>query len=286
MENLLTVKMIDNNREMLKGRIFTGLQLKTLRKKIAGQKLNSNEKTYYYKYIKPKVMAMLSFFNLSGLCIMGREYMQKGRREKAAAILRILGRKHKNQKIMVSGSFLFSKKYNDVDVFIFSKYAKEDYTSGRIHVNFLPEAALDSLFFSSISQISVSNFAFAQKDNFQISLKDLLQDFEVIISFSLGKKPFMKELRNFLLASEYISKGVILNPRQLYWLCAKVARDAPRMLPNALVNTLLYAYPRKEVLSTLRELLKNYSVVQKQYHNARNIPIYIETYREAIAVAT
>src|SRR3989338_4681496 len=101
MENLISLEMVEESENQLRRRIFTDIQLNTLKKK--------------FKKI------------------------------------------HKNKKIMISGSFLFSKKYNDIDLFIFTVYGKKDYIRGNVHVNFLPETALESLFFSSISQISVSN---------------------------------------------------------------------------------------------------------------------------------
>lgn len=287
MENLINLRMIEENQDMLIGRIFTKLQLDILKKKIKKKALDSNEKTYYYKYIKPKIKAMLSFSGIDQLNIKGREHIIKERIPKATKILSQLSRKHKNQKIMISGSFLFNEKYNDIDAFIFLKYNKEDYKKGKIHVNFLPESAINSLFFSSLSQISISNFRYLSKTGFTIKLEDILQTYEIVISYVLGKKGYMQELRKFFLEIEYLSKGVILNPKQLYNLKKKITyKNVIKLLSNTLVNSLLYGYKKKKIQNNLKKHIHNYSGLLKQYHHAKNLEIYIKAYKEAIQIAT
>lgn len=286
MENLITIEMIEQNQEMLLGRIFTRLQLNILKKKIQKKPLDINEKTYYYKYVKPKLKAMLSFSGITEVNINGKEHIIKERIPKAVKIIGQLSRKHKNKKIMVSGSFLFNKEYNDIDLFVFSRYNKEDYRKGMLHINFLPEAAIDSLFFSSISQISISNFRYALKTEFTIKIEDVLQAYELLMDFVLRKKEYINELRKFFLEIEYASKGVILSPKQLYGLRKKITyKNAVKLLSDTLVNSLLYGYARKKIQNNLRNYIADYSGLLRQYAHAKNLEVYINTYREAIKVA-
>ncbi|MBS3158882.1 hypothetical protein J4206_06365 [Candidatus Woesearchaeota archaeon] len=286
MENLITIEMIEKNQDILLGRIFTKLQLNILKKKLNNKSLDTNEKTYYYKYIKPKVAAMLSFSGISEINIHGREHMLEERLPKAVKLLQQLSRKHKNKKIMASGSFLFSKKYNDIDFFVFTRYSKEDYRKGSLHVNFLPKSALDSIFFSSISQISISNFRYEAKTSFALTMQDVLQSYELLIDAVLRKQEFSKELRDFLMKAEFASKGVILSTKQLYELKKKITyKNAVKLLSDTLVNTLLYGYALKDIKSSLKEHIRDYTSLLKKYHNAKNLEVYITTYREAIQVA-
>ena len=197
-----------------------------------------------------------------------------------------MARKHKNQKIMISGSFLFSKRYNDIDIFVFSKYNKEDYRKGKVHINFLPESALDSLFFSSLSQISISNFKPTPKNEFNIKLTDVLQNYEILIEFALKNKEFMQELRTFLLEAEYISKGVILNTKQLHGLRKKINnKNTVKLISDTMVNSILYGYDNHKIKNILTSHMEECSSLVKQYPNAKNLEIYIKTYKGAMQAA-
>ena len=281
MENLITLDMLNKARNELEGRIFTRLQLNILKKRLQKKELNTNEKTYYYKYIKPKLKAMLSFLNIDEINIKGKEYMIEDRITKAVNILNKIKKKHKNKRIMISGSFLFNKNYNDIDIFIFTKYDKEDYTKGKIHVNFLLENAIDSIFFSSLSEVSISNFYYTNKNEFDIGLSNVLQNYELLINSILNRENYQKELRDFLLNTEYISTGVILNTKQLYALRKKINRI--KMISNTLINALILGY-NKNRLNNLKRYIADYRKLLKQYKSS-NLNEYIQTYEKVIKLA-
>jgi len=279
--------MIERNESQLKRRIFTELQIDILKKKLKNKPLNSNEKTYYYKFIKPKVKAMLSFLNIDEFNIKGREYIIESRLDEIKSILKKLSLKHKNQKMMVSGSFLFNEKYHDIDVFVFSKYKKEDYFKGKLHVSFLPESALDSLFFSSLSQISISNFVFEAKKEFVIDVKDLLQQFEILINQLFGKEDCKTALRDFLLNAEFIAKGVVLNPKQLYDLQNfYLSRKNPEIFSIEFINVLALRYNKSFLSRLLKKRIDDYENLSKQYKHSKSFELYINTYKQAIKVAS
>lgn len=281
MENLITLDMVNRARDELEGRIFTSLQLNILKKRLQKKQLDSNEKTYYYKYIKPKLKAMLSFLNIDEINIKGKEYMIGNRIKTAVNILNKIKKKHKNKRIMISGSFLFNKNYNDIDIFIFTKYDKEDYNKGKIHVNFLPENAIDSIFFSSLSEVSISNFYYTNKNEFNIGLSNVLQNYELLINSILNRENYQKELRDFLLNTEYISTGVILNTKQLYALRKKINRI--KMISNTLINALILGY-NKNRLNNLKRYIADYRKLLKQYKSS-NLNEYIQTYEKVIEIA-
>ena len=182
---------------------------------------------------------------------------------------------------MISGSFLFNKNYNDIDVFIFTKYEKEDYKKGKMHVNFLPENVIDSLFFSSLSEVSISNFYYIHKNEFNVELNNVLQNYELLINSILNKENYQKELRDFLLNTEYISTGVILNTKQLYNLRRKINRT--RIISNTLINALILGY-NKNKLNSLKKYIAGYRELLKQYKSS-NLNEYIQTYEKVIEIA-
>jgi len=282
MENFITLDMVNKNEDNLDGKIFTSLQLNILKKRLQKKELNVNERTYYYKYIKPKLEAMFSFFNISEININGREYMADNRITKSVKILNQIRKKHKNKKIMISGSFLFNKDYNDIDVFIFTKYDKEDYKKGKIHVNFLPENAFDSLFFSSLSKISISNFSYTKKNEFNMGLNNILQSYEFLINSILNKENYQKELRDFLLNIEYISKGVILNTRQLYSLRKKI--KSTKIVSNIFINAVILGYKKSILGNNLKKYIIDYKRLLKQY-KSKNLDEYIQTYEKVMELA-
>ncbi len=285
MENLISLKSVIENETLLKKRIFTEIQLNTLKKKLKNQKLTTTEKAYYYKYIKPKINAMFSLLNISKFNIQGKENIIQARIPTAINIIKNISKKHKNKKIMISGSFLFSKDYNDIDVFIFSKYNKEDYTDGKAHINFLPESALNSLFFSSLSGISISNFSYETKNEFNISLKKIMQSYELLVNCILNKEDYQKELRNFVLESEYVSKKIVLNPKQLYELKKIIEKKGViKTASIQFINSLILGYSRN-ILLKLKKYISDYSLLLKRYKNAENINIYINTYKKVISFA-
>ena len=282
MENFITLDMVNKNEDNLDGKIFTSLQLNILKKRLQKKELNVNERTYYYKYIKPKLEAMFSFFNISEININGREYMADNRITKSVKILNQIRKKHKNKKIMISGSFLFNKDYNDIDVFIFTKYDKEDYKKGKIHVNFLPENAFDSLFFSSLSKISISNFSYTKKNEFNMGLNNILQSYEFLINSILNKENYQKELRDFLLNIEYISKGIILNTRQLYSLRKKI--KSTKIVSNIFINAVILGYKKSILGNNLKKYIIDYKRLLKQY-KSKNLDEYIQTYEKVMELA-
>lgn len=285
MENLINVDIVRKNESLLKGKIFTALQLNILKKKLQKKKLNTNEKTYYYKFIKPKIRAMMSFFDISDIHIEGKDDMIIKRIPQAVDIIKKLEKKHKNKKIILSGSFLFNKTYDDIDVLIFTKYTKEDYQKGKTHVTFLPESAIDSLFFNSLYRISISNFIYTKKNNFDVKLSDILQNYELLINSILNKEDYEKLLRDFILQTEYISRGVILNPKQLYNMKEILLKKNIPSLSNTFINALTLSNSKK-IKEKLREHIIDYKRLSKEYTNAKNLSIYIDTYTKVIELAS
>ena len=287
MENLICFQQIERNERMLiERKLFTELQIKILKKKLTKKELDANEKTYYYKFIKPKMKAMMTLFNVDEVNIKGIKYIRKDRIEEAKKIIKKLEQKHKNQKIMISGSFLFNETYNDIDIFIFSKYTKEDYKDKQMHITFLSETTIKTLFFSSISQISISNFNYENdSDQKDIDMAQILSTYELLIYEMINKeKP--EKLRDFIIQTEYATKKTILNPKELHYVKEKLIRKKSEIISNILINVLILTYNATQIQKTLTQKIKDYEELKKTYKDSKNTQIYVDTYKKALQLAT
>ena len=120
--------------------------------------------------------------------------MLKERIEKAIKILKKQSRKHRNKRILITGSFLLNKRYNDIDVFIITKKELDDKKEGKVHINYLPENIETSLFFASLSRMCISNFFIDTKVHKEkVDLSDLIKNYEEIVLFILNKENFKGE---------------------------------------------------------------------------------------------
>lgn len=287
MENYLKISQLEENEKLLVGRIFTRLQYNILVKRLSNQELDSNEKTYYYKFIKPKIKAILSFSNICPIQSNGRSHILPGRFQKASEIIRILSRKHKKARILITGSFLFNWTYKDIDVFIISRYNKDDYFKDDLHITYLLESELDTLFFASLSKICVRNFSVEPKDVFEINIEEIIQDYELLVNFLINRKNCDFEIRKFILHSQHISKKMILDTKQLFGLRKNIMSvDTLKKIQAMMIETLFLSSPKDKLLKKLRELIDDYSKLLRQYKKAKNIRHYIETYEKVIQLAS
>src|SRR3989338_10112297 len=111
--------MLLENEESFVKLIFTRKQLDVLRKRSKGMTLNSTEKKALYTSIRKKLEALEIIsekMKEKDIYISGHDFMISERAEEARKILRDYSEKH--GKIFIAGSFLFSKDYNDIDIFI------------------------------------------------------------------------------------------------------------------------------------------------------------------------
>jgi hypothetical protein len=228
---------------------------------------------------------MMAFFSIDEINVYGKEKIIETRLQEAVQILHKIEQKHKGQRVIISGSFLFNKKFNDIDVFVFSKYAKEEYRKGKLHVTFLPESAQESLFFSSLCKICVTNFKVDAKRLFNIGLNDILQLYELLVNSIINKEYYDKNLRDFILQTEYLSKDVILDSQQLYNIKDKLLQQDISILSTMFVHDLLLSFNGLLLKKNLKKQIIGYTKLMTEYKSAKNIPIYIDTYSKVIALA-
>ncbi len=268
--------------------IFSENYYHILEAKLQRQKLSANQQYYYSHYIKKKIKGMLEILGVSHE-INGKEWMIPRRVKRAMMILQRYSRKHRGAKILVSGSFLYNQKHHDIDLFVISKYGKEDYREGKIHVNYLPESIETSLFFRSISALSIANFTVDKSPpRERIPLADLLRLYELIVLLIMQKDNYLSELRDFIVKAEYVSQNVVLNTLQLKTITDAVqrSRNPLALLNKYLIVKIINSYPPSIVHKTLTEFTKKNRESEKGKAIYPNWIIYNQTYKEALEIAT
>lgn len=285
LEHYLNPEKLEQAKPYLVPHIFTKNYFKILKKKLNNKKLTYNEQYYYNHFIKKKLKGMMEMFDIEKN-INNKDKIKKTRLKKALELIKKYSRKHKNMKILVSGSFLYQEKYNDIDIFIISKYDKEDYREQKVHVNYLPANIENTLFFNSISTISVANFISAQKIEEKIKLNDLLHFYEVTILLMMQKDNYLDELRELVLKAEYISNNVILDSQQLKEITAKIkkSKDPIKILNKYLVVKIINSYSLPILKKVLTHFIKKNSQPEKGQKIYPNWLIYNQTYKEAMEI--
>jgi len=139
------------------------------------------------------------------------------------------------------------------------------------------------LFFSSIAKISISNFRADENSGFKLSLRALLHNYEVLVSYIVQGKTASDELRKFILESEYAARGVVLSPKHIYE--AKIRMENKSMVSNTLINSVILGYGIKEIKKEVLISIRDYSKILSVYKNAENIKEYINTYEKVVELA-
>lgn len=288
MGELINVQKLESAKQYLVPYIFSENYFKILKAKLNNKKLSYNEQYYYNHFIKKKLRGMMELFGIEEkMNISNKTTIKKDRLKKATSLIKKYSRKHKNMKILVGGSFLYKEKYNDIDIFVISKYNKEDYRDGNVHVNFLPADIEKTLFFKSISAISVANFVFDKSAiDEEFKLADILHLYEVVILLIMQKDEYLAELRELVLNAEYISSKVILNSIQLKEITDKIRRrKSPiKVLSKYIIVKIINSYTSSVLKKSLHKFIEKNETPEKGRKLYPNWKIYNQTYREAIEV--
>jgi len=287
LENYINLGNLEAAKKHLVPYIFTENYYNILKTRLKGKKLTYNEQYYYSHFIKKKLKGIVELMGIDTM-VNGRKFVKKKRLNKAAILLKKYSRKHKNMKVLVSGSFLYNEEYKDIDVFVISKYEKEDYRDGKVHINYLPANIGKTLFFHSIYNISVSNFKLDGKIKEDFDLSDVLHTYEVVILQIIQKDNYLQELRDLILRLEYISNNVTLSSMQIKTITDRIIsnKNTIQVINKYLVAKIINAYKGPVLKRSLRKFIEKNSFPEKGQKIYENWRIYNQTYMEAIEVVT
>lgn len=286
----LNLELLEQNQSLLVPSIFTKKQLELLQKKICEREFTPTEKAYFSRTVTKK-LAAINILSTGEITIFanGEKFMLKERKEEAIKLLKSLERKHKNIKILIGGSFLYSKEYNDVDIFLISKYEKEEHKQDRLHFNYLKPEALGSLFFNSLSKISITNFNLnfiLPKEN--IKLEHIISKYQEIMQ-ELSNKAWLKiDLRDFIMACHYVSSGTIINSMQLRNILKKMLniKNKEKIIQKLFVNTILMGFNSREIKKMSIKMIKSYRELEIEYKHKEYYRKLINSFKEVLNCAS
>ena len=255
--NKKILKFIINNKEKLIPLIFTIKQIQVIEKYLKQEKLSNADKKALYTSItkKVKLLELTIQEKEETYFIKGHQKIIQSRINKAKKILK----EYKAKKIFIAGSFLFSRKYNDVDIYIIrEKGYKEIYKENR-HLIYLTEKKLKEPIFQSASLISVSNFNNTKKYQYKHPFLHELMGLYHESVIELRQNNTKKEAVRDLIFTYYTSKNKLIDALELKQLIKNT---------NLAKIDLLFAELCKQIYS------KNY--LYNEFHN------YIKTLKQAI----
>lgn len=285
------VGQLKENRALLVPSIFTERQFVLLQKRLQQKALTPTERAYFSRTITKKIRAMECLSKeKEPMLVYGENEMLSERKKRAIKILKRIERNHKNQKILISGSFLYSQKYQDIDIFILSKYQKEDYRDGKLHFNYLSPEAAESLLFHSLGKICISNFSLdflPIKEKIDLNL--LISKYQEVIKDCADKNSsWLKiDLRDFILFCYYAGSKVVLSSKELKQISESLAKKKKIsfLLKNLFIQTLLQGFNKKTLFPLSLRMLKSYRELKKEYKQPEYYNFLMQSFKEVLAYA-
>ncbi|MFC1691225.1 hypothetical protein ACFL0W_03510 [Nanoarchaeota archaeon] len=285
---LMDIEHLIESKQYLVPIIFTERQFDILIKSLKNQKLSINERVDLYRAVNKKISAMLKMLDLEtdNLFVYGKEYIIKDRFDNAKKILKKIQRNHKGQKILISGSYLWKKNFNDIDIFILTKYDKEDYKEKNIHINYIPFDAEGGLFFQSLAKISISDFKISQEVKEKPTLDTAIMLYQKIITHITQKEDIKNELRSFVLEAKYLESGTVLSSKEIDKIISSIMKhkNIIQRINLLLVETLIIAYKDKFLEKKLLPLIENNERLMEEYKNIENLTIINKTLTKVIEI--
>lgn len=275
----MDIKMCQNvilNKKLFVPHLFTVKQINIMEKYLNKAKMSNTEKTYLYSTIKKKLEALMTL--KTEYFVSGND-MIKARVKEAMSILKELNQ----EKAFISGSFLYSKKFNDIDIYIISKKRKQ-YHKGNMHLIFITEKDLRKSVFISASKYSVSNFFIEQKNPVikRPSFNDLVITYEMAINEILDNDD-QKTIRDIVFEYYMQVKNVVLDS---FSLCKKTdeiiqlkKEEKIEMVNDMAGELLIKIYSPRYLYSELTKFLKtlNDDIANLKVHD--NFIIYHDLFK-------
>ena len=267
-ENLL--KKVMENRELFVPSLFTDRQVAIIEKYLNHHHLDTTEKVYFYSIIKKKMDALRTLkdeFYITG------EGMIPERVEKAKEIL-----KGMNRKAFISGSFLYKKEYNDIDIYVLNKQRKS-YRREDKHFTFITEKDLRQPIFVSVAKYSVATFSPVTNPSFRRNtFGEIMFIYQWAINQILDNED-QKELRDLLFEYWLQGKRYVLDARSLDSKVQEIKslpKDKRIEETNKLTKALLLAsFSRTYTYVSISKFMNSIKEMAKEY-KADNIPIFLD----------
>ena len=269
-------KSIIEHKKQFIPHLFTQRQIEIMNKYLKKEALNPTEKTYLYSTIKRKVAAL----NLlkTEFYITGQE-MIPSRIIEAKKILKEINQ----EKAFISGSFLYKKNYEDIDVYVISKRRKSYHKNNR-HFIFITEKMLTDPIFLSPLKYSVANFSPERIKPVikRLEFNEILVTYQWVINQILDQED-QKEIRDLIFNHHLQIKNIILDSHSLY-LKTQEIKKLPEKKRIQTINQvtkdlLLKTYSKKYLYNEISKFSKNIQKMAEEYQT-ENIPILLDFIQE------
>ncbi len=271
--------------------LFTEHQFKLIEKKLTNKKMTPSEKNEFSRAISKKMNAINKIMEkeANNISIYGKEKIRKERKNYAIKYLKEFSKKFKNKHILISGSFLYKEKYNDIDVFVVSKYEKEDYKIKEFHINYLTEDVYNSLFFASIKKLCISN---KKIESYSIKEKINIDTFisiyqELFNDLDRKFKGVKTTLREFLLQAKFIEKSPIPDSLELTQQIESILKlKKPKTIIKKLfVNSIIIGITSKKAIITMKHMINSYKDIIKEYKQHKTYYLdLLQPFNEVISI--
>lgn len=256
--------------------IFTEHQFNLIRRKFSGKVLTDSEKNEFSRTVSKKMNAIYKIIQreADGIFVYGKEKIIPSRLEQASDYIKKFSRKFKNRHVFITGSFLCSESYNDIDVFVISKYEKEDYRTGNFHINYLSEDVYGSLFFESVCKLCISNK--------EIKRQRLTEKIDIDIFISLYQELFNdvdkkfkgvgSTLREFLLQACFIGRMPAFDSLELRQKADKIlkTKNPKEIIKNIFINSIVMGSEKRQSIAAMKRMINSYKELICEYRQHKD----------------
>ncbi len=273
MNKKILEKILENQKAFKS--IFTERQISVINKYIKKKNLTSTEKTYLYTSIKKKVQA-LSLLH-EEFYINGKNMIPK-RVEQAKNIL-----KHIDKRAFVSGSFLYSEKHEDIDIFMIAKKRRQFKVDNKHYVLITEKDLQNPLFYSTLLY-SVSNFITEIKPSIKrIDYSEILLVYENAVNEILDNDD-QKDARRLIFYYNHQAKNKVLDSRELDLEFKKFLtsdqNERIRMVNQMVKEILKKNFSKDYLYNELSSFVKRLRRDIAEYKKNENLIIYKDLFNE------
>ena len=271
--------------------LFTEHQFKLIERKFSGKRFTDSEKNEFSRAVSRKMKALSAILNKdnNNMFFYGKEKILTKRLSLAIKYLKKYSRKFKNKHVLLGGSFLYSEIYNDIDIFVISKYEKEDYREEEFHISYLSMDVYASIFFQSLKQICISNKPLV---NMPIEEKEGLDTFisiyqELCNDLSNNPHAVRSTLRNFLIQAAYISKQSVPDSFEIKKQIDSIfkLKNPLKLIKSVFVNAVVLGENKKKLIPVMKTMINSYNEVMKEYKQHRQHYLdVVSAFKEVISI--
>ncbi len=265
--------------------LFTEHQFKLIEKKSLGKPLNASQKSEFSRSISRKMNAIHRILekDTDNIFIYGKERMKKNRVPKAIKYIKKFERTFKNKHIIITGSYLYSD-FKDIDIFVISKFEKEDYKSGRFHITYLNDQMYYSLFYRSIRSLCISNRPMDYYELKETITNDTFISLYQELFHDITEKSSSIKItaRKFLLQAAFISQSPIPDS---FELTQKVNRIVQSKKPKLIIKTIFVGSINQNVVKDMKIMIHKYNELAKEYKQHKEYyDEIVQAFKEVIAI--